>query len=388
MQNSTPKSTRHKKLHLVYFVDASSTKSTSISLRLLTAVLFAVIACIATAGLCFYLYFRDHAQIAQSDAYIKELKAGLLAQAAVSQNLLSDGLTKHQTQLQDQIAVATQEVLSNRPAVDSASTEPNIAIKALALIAPRSSMGSSSQNHENDTARPLRALPQSPGDSPSSLGTPLPSPKSPLSSASAGSRVADSSSPGTSASAPPKGSSVSTASRTGSTGSTGASSTAVPGITQVLEVGPPTALSGLGKLNRVKFQNISISEDQQQTTIEFDLAQADASRQEILEGRVCAVAEIKPGAILAASAPSASSATALNSASVKVATIPPKLNLTPANVPLKGCTGGEYVRFTRLRPTELTFPVSREAIGKVVLYFSESGLNALNSHTVIPSNLQ
>jgi hypothetical protein len=79
MPISSPKNSRDKRLHLVFFTDASRSKSTSISMRNLTIVSFAVLALFTAAGLSIYLYNKNRSLLTQKNDYIRELKATITA---------------------------------------------------------------------------------------------------------------------------------------------------------------------------------------------------------------------------------------------------------------------------------------------------------------------
>lgn len=106
----------------------------------------------------------------------------------------------------------------------------------------------------------------------------------------------------------------------------------------------------------VGFYALQLAEDEPGTTsIQFDIQNLAKNKKTPLSGWVCAVVEVENGN---GTVPRAAPAT---------------VTLTSQNAPyLKSCQGGEYVKFSRLRPTELIAPASKENIRRLTLYFSEN----------------
>lgn len=94
MPVSSPKNSRDKRLHLVYFTDASKSKSTSISVRNLFILVFSVLGLFSAAGMSLYLYHNNRTTLAQKNDYIRELKATITALAVANDDgelLQNDG---------------------------------------------------------------------------------------------------------------------------------------------------------------------------------------------------------------------------------------------------------------------------------------------------------
>lgn len=81
MSVSSPKNSRDKRLHLVFFTDASRSKSTSISVRNLLIAALVVFSLFCAAGLSLYFYNKNRALLVQKNEYIRELKATITALA-------------------------------------------------------------------------------------------------------------------------------------------------------------------------------------------------------------------------------------------------------------------------------------------------------------------
>jgi len=81
MPVSSPKNSRDKRLHLVFFTDASKSKSTSISVRNLVIVGLGVFSLFSGAGFSLYLYNKNRNLLTQKNEYIRELKATITALA-------------------------------------------------------------------------------------------------------------------------------------------------------------------------------------------------------------------------------------------------------------------------------------------------------------------
>lgn len=81
MPVSSPKNSRDKRLHLVFFTDASKSKSTSISVRNLVIVGLGVFSLFSGAGFSLYLYNKNRNLLSQKNEYIRELKATITALA-------------------------------------------------------------------------------------------------------------------------------------------------------------------------------------------------------------------------------------------------------------------------------------------------------------------
>ena len=90
MQNPNPKNTRNKRLHIVYFTDASSTKSTSISFRGLFLMLASLVCLVSTSAASIYFYSSAQVELRKYKSYVKDLKSGLVAQILVAQQKTSE----------------------------------------------------------------------------------------------------------------------------------------------------------------------------------------------------------------------------------------------------------------------------------------------------------
>lgn len=85
MPITSPRNSRDKRLHLVFFTDASKTKSTSISLRNLAILVVGLCLFLSTAGISLYLYKNNRSLLGQKDEYIRELKSSIAAYAVINE---------------------------------------------------------------------------------------------------------------------------------------------------------------------------------------------------------------------------------------------------------------------------------------------------------------
>ena len=85
MPITSPRNSRDKRLHLVFFTDASKTKSTSISLRNLALLVVGLCCLFSTAGISLYLYKNNRSLLGQKDEYIRELKSSIAAYAVINE---------------------------------------------------------------------------------------------------------------------------------------------------------------------------------------------------------------------------------------------------------------------------------------------------------------
>lgn len=100
------------------------------------------------------------------------------------------------------------------------------------------------------------------------------------------------------------------------------------------------------------------------TRVRFVLTNHEQAR--VLTGRVCLVALLGEGP---------------GEGGGSVLTLPAgmKLPAGPRSAPT-GCPGGQLVRFSRLRPTEMILPVAPSRVRGLVLHFSEGPGNSHHSH--------
>ncbi len=107
---STPKAKRGKRLHIVTFVDAAKTKSMSISIKLLFTLCVLLFGFFSIAAASMIFYSKNLVKLREAQKYILELKASLVSQAVVSQNLLSEGYSSQNAPIWQKIAAVTNAI--------------------------------------------------------------------------------------------------------------------------------------------------------------------------------------------------------------------------------------------------------------------------------------
>lgn len=85
MTMTSPRNSRDKRLHIVFFTDASKTKSTSITLRNLALLVVGFCLFFSTAGISLYLYKNNRSLLEKKDEYIRELKSSIAAYAVINE---------------------------------------------------------------------------------------------------------------------------------------------------------------------------------------------------------------------------------------------------------------------------------------------------------------
>ncbi|MEY2987193.1 MAG: hypothetical protein RJB13_714 [Pseudomonadota bacterium] len=130
MPVSSPKNSRDKRLHLVFFTDASKSKSTSISVRNLVVVVLGIVSLLSASGLSIYLYNKNRTLLSQKDEYIRELKATITALSIASddgQLLQNDGTNTPERLLAEKIADEIRNFTDTESIVSASATDNTLA---------------------------------------------------------------------------------------------------------------------------------------------------------------------------------------------------------------------------------------------------------------------
>lgn len=312
MPSSTPKNSRDKRLHLVYFTDASQTKSTSVSIRNLILSCVAIVALFSTAILCIVLYSSNRAMLTSKDDYIRELKS-IITASAVTENKTQESLTSEaQTQFEQMTQVA-QEILNPPPeasktvAADSENTLANLQSSLSSLSTVNANLAKSEAHRAEGNINFAKGTPSAPHSDDS-----------------------------------PTGNKKSMAAKP---------STAAKAIAQ---------RAALNALTGIQVERRHSKELNGQTTIHFELVNTSKARGQAWAGRVCGIAELAPVT------------PAAGTANAGLIAVPGGKPLNSAENPHNNCSDGEFVRFSRLRPTELVVPVRQDSIKRVTVFFVES----------------
>ena len=128
---STPKAKRGKRLHVVTFVDAAKTKSMSVSIRLLFTLCILFFGFFSAAAGAMFFYSKNLVKLREAQMYILELKASLVSQAVVSQNLLSEGYSSQNAPIWQKIAAVTESI--QKPKAPAAHEHAAVELQAVNL---------------------------------------------------------------------------------------------------------------------------------------------------------------------------------------------------------------------------------------------------------------
>jgi len=321
MPTTSPKNSRDKRLHVVFFTDASKTKSTSISVRNLALLVVAFVFFFSAAGASLYLFNTNRNLLTQKNEYIRELKSAIAA-FAVTNERTQASLTSET----DPQAELTRKVAKEIEVPSDQEGKPSVAGGANTLASLQSSLSSLSTVS-------------------ASLGR---NDKPPQPQVNFADKKANSES-GT---------------NSGSANSEKALQAKSPGVVPVPEQTPKNPLTG------VQVEQRHTTEFNGQTTLHFQLVNTSRNRSQSWTGRVCGVVELNGAA--PQQKPSAAGLIA----------VPSGQPVQNAENPANSCADGELVRFSRLRPTELVVPARQEAIKRVTIFFVESGSNRILSQQI------
>jgi hypothetical protein len=339
MVTTAPKNSRDKRLHIVFFTDASKTKSTSISLRNLLIAGCASFIFFSGAGTSLYLYKKNRDTLTSKDEYIRELKSSITALAISedkNQTIIS-GENDAQRELTQRISREIQF-----PSDSGSKTVSQSGEKTLASL--QSSLSSLSTVSAN-LARSDKAMPKN-------------------TAISQGKQPADEKSP--------------VAETAGK--AVGPAQTAPKPATPATEAAQSVkSAAKQPPLAGVQVEQSHVTEANGRTTLHFQLVNTLKNRSHSWTGRVCGIAELS-----ASSAESAAGQVNL-SARTQVAgfvAVPSGSRVDSATTPNNSCADGQLVRFSRLRPTELVIPAKHETIKRVTIFFVESGSNRMHSQPI------
>lgn len=312
MPSSTPKNSRDKRLHLVYFTDASQTKSTSVSIRNLIFSCVAVVALFSTAVFCIILYSSNRALLTSKDDYIRELKS-IITASAVTENKTQEPLAAEaQTQFEHMSQMAS-EILNPPPeasrtvAADSENTLANLQSSLSSLSTVNANLSKNEAHRAEGNINFAKGTPSGPHSDDSANGN--------------------------------------------------KKSMAAKQATATKTLAQRPALNAL---TGIQVERRHSKELNGQTTIHFELVNTSKARGQAWAGRVCGIAELEPVS------------PAGGTANAGLIAVPGGKPLISAENPLNYCSDGEFVRFSRLRPTELVVPVKQDAIKRVTVFFVES----------------
>jgi hypothetical protein len=343
MVTTAPKNSRNKRLHLVFFTDASKTKSTSISLRNLVIVGCTGLLFFAGASASLYLYKKSRETLTTKEEYIRELKSAITALAVTGE--------KGQLALSGEADPNGDLTLrvSREIEFPSESDFKNVSqAREKTLASLQSSLNSLSTVSAN-LARPDKNPPKAPSVNSSKSSVEDKSPQTPAEQ-------------------------ISKTVSVGNTAVKSAASTAdtIPAV-KPSPKGPP--LSG------VQVEQSHTTEANGRTTLHFQLVNTVKNRSHSWTGRVCGIAEITQGNSGHADKAGQVGLSARSAVGGFVA-IPGGIRLDSASSPNNGCAEGQLVRFSRLRPTELVIPAKQESIKRVTVFFVESGSNRMHAQPI------
>lgn len=333
MVTTAPKNSRNKRLHIVFFTDASKTKSTSVSLRNLAIFGCLTLSFFTAAGMSIYLYRQNKNVISARDEYIRELKSAITSYAVTNDKneIMMTNEADPQTDLARKIAKEIQFPAASETKSAAIAPENTLAI----LQSSRSSLSTVSanlaRNDKSDSKGQATTVAKNSADSRANSASGGSDKQVVQVSASAESMAAsDSSNSGSS--------------------------------------------SQRGSLTGVQVEHKHASEVNGQTTIHFQLVNTSRSRGQSWTGRVCGVAELSANSA-SAEANRNSVALAARGQVAGYIALPGGFRVDSAKAPNNACADGELVRFSRLRPTELVVPAKQDAIKRVTIFFVESGSN-------------
>ena len=362
MQQANPKTKRNKRIHFVWFIDASQTKSTSFSLRALafaglTGGLF-----FSAAGAALFLYADEVRSLRLSAEHVKELKTGILAQAMVYEHAITaserederNGLAARTRIVEKEIAELGKSALrlETRNGEEAAAlgkvsnSLTNLDNATLNLVA-------AGAGQAGEPAVDPGASDESAGVSLSAKAKPLPSPLTPpLPRLGVGDTVAPKTAAGAAALMP------SAKALSGSKSVEPVGGNAVHFENVEVAAGTSSATPNpKGDSSNSAIPGASTSIPAATSVVSFRLVNGAPSH--TLVGRVCAVATLR----------GAGGATTYEPFPEALAVTSTQAGFTE---PKPGCRGGQIVRFARLRPTAFAFKAPVDRILSVSLYFSTS----------------
>ncbi|MEN9826433.1 MAG: hypothetical protein RI953_2178 [Pseudomonadota bacterium] len=330
MVSTAPKNSRNKRLHVVFFTDASKTKSTSISIRNLSIVVGVTVGFFAAAAASLYLYRQNKATLSAKDDYIRELKSAITSFAVTNEKnqLAMANEAAPETDLTRRVAKEIQNPSVQEKRVAASGSDDTLASLQMSLSSLSSVSANLARNDKNEKNQPVDFTKSNSGSD---------------------SRIASSDS---TKSATQKG-----------------PDNAAPN-TEVVSSAPTNQGGKLLNLTGIQVEQGHATEVNGQTTVHFQLVNISKSRGQSWTGRVCGVAELASGG--AAPVRGAGGFMAL----------PGGFKVDSARYPSNSCADGELVRFSRLRPTELVVPAKQDAIKRVTIFFVESGSNRTLSQPI------
>lgn len=338
MLANAPKNSRNKRLHIVFFTDASKTKSTSISVRNLALIGCVTAGFFTAAATSLYLYRQNKSLVESKNDYIRELKSAISSLAVTSEKnqIQMANESDPQTDIARRIAREIHSPVSADKKIASGQQENTLA----SLQSSLSSLSTVSANlARNENKNQTIDFAKNPA---SSKAETTAEPIKPAAQQLAG--------------GPGQGMSSSADAQVA--GGTTATGSALTGIQ--IEHGHTTEANG-------------------QTTLHFQLVITARQRGRSWTGRVCGIAELNPGAKAnIANRPTTASQVSLSARAAHAGnyiSLPSGFQIDSGATPSNACADGELVRFSRLRPTELVVPVKQDAIKKVTIFFVESGSN-------------
>ncbi|MEN9530321.1 MAG: hypothetical protein RI932_2194 [Pseudomonadota bacterium] len=314
MPTTSPKNSRDKRLHLVFFTDASKTKSTSISLRNLALLGGGLALFFSAAGVSLYLYNSNRNLLSQKNEYIRELKSAIAALAVTNEktNINLANETDPQTELSRRVAREI-EIPSETDSKTAVAGGANTLESLQSSLSSLSTVSASLARNDKPAQPPVNFA--------------------------------------------EKKSSANAVAATSASSSDKAMQARAPSNIPVPEQTPKTPLVG------VQVEQRHTTEFNGQTTLHFQLVNTSRNRSQSWTGRVCGVVELN------------SAVQQQKASAAGMIAIPSGQPVQNAENPSNSCADGELVRFSRLRPTELVVPARQESIKRVTIFFVESGSN-------------
>jgi len=340
MVTTAPKNSRNKRLHIVFFTDASKTKSTSISVRNLIIMSCGAALFFTAAGSSLYLYKQNRNTLVSKDEYIRELKSAITAYAVSNEKnqLAMANDAEPQTELARRIAREIQFPSASDPKTTASGSDNTLANLQSSL----SSLSTVSANLARN-------------DKPAAKATPMNFAKS---------------------AADPKPAMASAESADKKQAGSAAQPTTSPTTDSNLVVRPSAMAVKPAALVGIQVEQGHATEANGKTTVHFQLVNTLKNRGQSWTGRVCGIAELAQ-----ATSPDDIRGTQLGlSAKGQTAgfvALPGGFKVDSARQPTNGCADGQLVRFSRLRPTELVIPAKQDSIRRVTIFFVETGSNRM-----------
>ncbi|MEY3903968.1 MAG: hypothetical protein RL189_3274 [Pseudomonadota bacterium] len=336
MVTTAPKNSRNKRLHIVFFTDASKTKSTSFSIRNLAIAGCLTLSFFTAAGVSLHLYRQNRSQLSAKDAYIRELKSAITSYAVTNEKnqLAMANESDPQTDLTRKIAVEIQSPSQGEVKVAANTSDNTLANLQSSLSSLSTVSANLARNEKNDAKNAANKG------------------NSKLSAETATQQANSNTNEKTVAQ-------VTTPSNDSTNSADSAAANPV--------VGRPSGLVG------VQVEQGHATEVNGQTTLHFQLVNTARNKSQSWTGRVCGVAELANAT--SESKGSAAVAMAARGPASGFLALPGGFKVESARAPSNGCADGELVRFSRLRPTELVIPARQDAIKRVTIFFVESGSN-------------